>query len=411
MTHRVVITGMGTVNPVGKTVRETWDSISNGRSGIAPITNFDTTDYLVKVAGEVKGFDPAQYMDVKEARRRDRYEQFATAAAKEALAHSGLEITEANADRVGVLIGSSIGGLKAFQDAVNTISKSGPRRVNAFTIPMMMPNGGGGLVAIDLGARGPNFAVASACATANDSMGMAWFMVRSGMVDVVLTGGSDATIWEAGVASFDRLGAMSHRTEGIPQPFDKDRDGVVMGEGAGVLVVESEDHARARGATIYAELAGYGATADAYHITAPSETGATGAKAMHQALRSAGLNPEDLGYISAHGTGTPLNDAAETAAVKAAFGERAYQIPISSTKSMTGHMMGATGAVEAILCVHAICSGVLPPTINYRTPDPACDLDYIPNTAREARINAAISNAFGFGGHNAVLAFKRYNGS
>jgi 3-oxoacyl-[acyl-carrier-protein] synthase II len=410
MTHRVVITGMGTVNPVGKTVRETWDNIANGRSGIAPITNFDTTDYLVKVAGEVKGFDPAQYMDAKEARRRDRYEQFATAAAKEALAHSGLEITEANADRVGVLIGSSIGGLKAFQDAVNTITRSGPRRVNAFTIPMMMPNGGGGLVGIDIGARGPNFAVASACATANDSMGVAWFMIRSGMADAMLTGGSDATIWEAGVASFDRLGAMSHRTEGIPQPFDKERDGVVMGEGAGVLVVESLEHAQARGANIYAELAGYGATADAYHITAPSETGVTGAKAMHQALKSAGINPEDLGYISAHGTGTPLNDAAETAAVKVAFGERAYEIPISSTKSMTGHMMGATGAVEAILCVQALCSHVVPPTINYHTPDPACDLDYVPNNAREVRFDAAISNAFGFGGHNAVLAFKRFSG-
>ncbi len=410
MTHRVVITGMGTVNPVGLNVHETWDNIANGRSGIAPITNFDTTDYLVKVAGEVKNFDPALYMDGKEARRRDRFEQFATAAAKEAMAHSGLQITEENADRVGVIIGSSIGGLKAFQEAVRTISSSGPRRVNAFTIPMMMPNGGGGLVGIDIGARGPNFAVASACATANDSMGIAWFMVRSGMADAVLTGGSDATIWEAGVASFDRLGAMSHRTENIPQPFDADRDGVVMGEGAGVLVVESLEHAQARGAVILAELAGYGATADAYHITAPNANGLTGAKAMHQALKSAGLNQEDLGYISAHGTGTPLNDAAETAAVKAAFGERAYEIPISSTKSMTGHMMGATGAVEAILCVQALCTNTVPPTINYHTPDPVCDLDYVPNTARELRFDAAISNAFGFGGHNAVLAFKRYSG-
>ncbi len=410
MTHRVVITGLGTVNPVGLNARETWDNISNGRTGIAPITNFDTTDYLVKVGGEVKNFDPTQYMDAKEARRRDRFEQFATAAAKEALAHSGLRITDENADRVGVIIGSSIGGLKAFQDAVRTLTASGPRRVNAFTIPMMMPNGAGGLVGIDIGARGPNFAVASACATANDSMGIAWFMIRSGMADAVLTGGSDSTIWEAGVAAFDRLGAMSHRTEGIPQPFDKDRDGVVMGEGAGVLVVESLEHAQARGAVILAELAGYGATADAYHITAPNENGVTGAKAMRQALKSGGINADELGYISAHGTGTPLNDAAETAAVKVAFGERAYEIPISSTKSMTGHMMGATGAIEAILCVQALGANVVPPTINYRTPDPACDLDYVPNTARELRFDTAISNAFGFGGHNAVLAFRRYSG-
>jgi 3-oxoacyl-[acyl-carrier-protein] synthase II len=410
MTQRVVITGMGTVNPVGLNVRDTWEAICNGRSGIAPITLFDTSDYLVKVAGEVKNFDPARFMDAKEARRRDRFEQFATAAAKEALAHSGLQITDENADRVGIIIGSSIGGLKAFQDAVRTIGSSGPRRVNAFTIPMMMPNGAGGLVGIDIGARGPNFAVASACATANDSMGIAWFMVRSGMADAMLTGGSDATILEAGVASFDRMGAMSHRTEGIPQPFDKDRDGVVMGEGAGVLVVESLEHAQARGAVILAELAGYGATADAYHITAPNENGQTGAKAMHQALKSAGINADELGYISAHGTGTPLNDAAETAAVKAAFGQRAYKIPISSTKSMTGHMMGATGAVEAILCVQALCTNTLPPTINYHTPDPACDLDYVPNQARELRFDVALSNAFGFGGHNAVLAFRRFGG-
>lgn len=411
MTHRVVITGLGTVNPVGLNVRETWDNISNGRSGIAPITNFDTTDFLVKVAGEVKNFDPAQYMDAKEARRRDRFEQFATAAAKEALAHSGLRITDENADRVGVIIGSSIGGLKAFQDAVRVLTASGPRRVNAFTIPMMMPNGAGGLVGIDLGARGPNFAVASACATANDSLGIAWLMVRSGMADAMLTGGSDATIGETGVAAFDRLGAMSHRTEGIPQPFDQERDGVVMGEGAGVLVVESLEHAQARGAVILAELAGYGSTADAYHITAPNENGITGARAMLQALKSAGINADELGYISAHGTGTPLNDAAETAAVKVAFGERAYQIPISSTKSMTGHMMGATGAIEAIICVQALDTNIVPPTINYRTPDPACDLDYVPNTARELRFYTAISNAFGFGGHNAVLAFRRFSGS
>jgi len=408
MAQRVVITGLGTINPTGHNVQQSWDNITNGRSGIGPITNFDISNFLVKVAGEVKDFDPAKFMEAREARRRDRYQQFASIAAKEALAQSGLEITPQNAPRVAVLISSAVGGIKAFQDAVQAIFEVGPRKVNPFTIPMLMSNGAGGLIAIDIGAKGPNFSIASACASANDGMGVAWHMIRSGMVDAAVTGGSDSTVWEVGIASFDRLGAMSHRTENVPQPFDLERDGVVMGEGAGVIVIESLEHAQARGAHILAELAGYGATADAYHITAPSEDGAMGAAAMQQALDAAGLNAEDLDYISAHGTGTPLNDASETAGVKRAFGERAYQIPISSTKSMTGHMMGATGAVEAVFCVQAINTGVLPPTINYHTPDPACDLDYVPNTAREVRVDAAISNAFGFGGHNAVLAFKRF---
>jgi beta-ketoacyl-acyl-carrier-protein synthase II len=410
MTRRVVITGLGTLNPTGNSVQESWDNVTNGRSGIAPITLFDTTNFLVKVAGEVKGFDPAQYMEAREARRRDRYQQLASAAAQEALKHSGLQITEENAPRVAVLISSAIGGVKSFQDGVRAVFESGPRKVNPFTIPMMMPNGAGGLVGIDIGAKGPNFSVASACASANDGMGLAWHLVRSGVIDVALTGGCDSTVWEIGIAAFDRLGAMSHRTDGVPQPFDKERDGVVMGEGAGVIVIEALETAQARGANILAEMAGYGATADAYHITAPSENGITGAGAMQMALDAGRLTAADLGYISAHGTGTPLNDAAETTAVKYAFGERAYEIPISSTKSMTGHMMGATGAVEAVFCVQAIQTGILPPTINYRTPDPACDLDYVPNTAREGTVNAAISNAFGFGGHNAVLAFKRFTG-
>jgi beta-ketoacyl-acyl-carrier-protein synthase II len=410
MTRRVVITGLGTVNPTGLSVSESWDNIVNGRTGIGPIAHFDAADYQVKVAGEVKGFDPTRYMEPREARRRDRYQQLATAAAREALAHSGLAITEANAGRVAVLIASAIGGIKAFQDAVRVIFEDGPRRVNPFTIPMLMPNGASGLVGIDVGAKGPNFSVASACATANDSIGLAWHLVRSGVADAALTGGCDATVWEVGIAAFDRMGAMSHRAECVPQPFDRDRDGVVMGEGAGVLVIEALESAQARGANILAEMAGYSATADAYHITAPAEDGANAARAMQQALAAAGLDKSDLGYISAHGTGTPLNDAAETTAVKRAFGERAYEIPISSTKSMTGHMMGATGAVEAIFCVQTIRTNTLPPTINYRTPDPACDLDYVPNAAREARVNAALSNAFGFGGHNAVLAFRRFAG-
>ena len=410
MARRVVITGLGTINPTGNNVKESWDNITNGRSGIAPIKNFDTTNYLVKVAGEVKDFDPTQHMVAREARRRDRYQQFATVAAKEALAQSGLVVTPENAARVAVLISSAVGGIKALQDAVQAIVEVGPRKVNPFTIPMLMANGAGGLVAIDIGAKGPNFSVASACASANDGMGIAWHLMRSGMMDAAIIGGTDATVWEVGIGSFDRLGAMSHRTDGVPQPFDKERDGVVMGEGAAALVIETLEHAQARGATILAELAGYGATADAHHITAPAEDGKTGSAAMRQAMEAAEINADDLGYISAHGTGTPLNDAAETAVVKYTLGERAYSVPISSTKSMTGHMMGATGAVEAVFCVQTITTGVLPPTINYRTPDPACDLDYVPNTAREGKVNAALSNAFGFGGHNAVLAFKRFTG-
>jgi 3-oxoacyl-[acyl-carrier-protein] synthase II len=410
MMHRVVITGVGTVNPTGLSVGESWENIVNGRSGICPITNFKAEDYLVKVAGEVKHFEPTRYMDAREARRRDRFEQFATAASQEALAQSGLQITEENGHRVAVIVSSSIGGIKAFQDAVKTIFESGPRRVNPFTIPMLMPNGAGGLIAIDTGARGPNFSVASACASANDSIGQAWLLVATGTMDAAITGGSDATVLEIGIAAFDRLGAMSHRSENVPQPFDRERDGVVMGEGSGVLIIESLEHAQARGAEILAELAGYSATSDAYHITAPAEDGVMGSRAMRQAMDLASISPDQLGYISAHGTGTPLNDAAETRAVKVALGQRAYAVPISSTKSMTGHMMGATGAVEAVFCVQTIRTGILPPTINYHTPDPNCDLDYVPNTAREARVDAIISNAFGFGGHNAVIAIKRFNG-
>jgi 3-oxoacyl-[acyl-carrier-protein] synthase II len=410
MMHRVVVTGVGTVNPTGLSVAESWDNITNGRSGICPIVGFKTDDFLVKVAGEVKNFEPTRYMEAREVRRRDRFEQFATAASQEALKQSGLPITEENGHRVAVIVSSSIGGIKAFQEAVKTIFESGPRRVNPFTIPMLMPNGAGGLIAIDTGARGPNFSVASACASANDSIGQAWLLVATGTMDAAITGGTDATVLEVGVAAFDRLGAMSHRSENVPQPFDRERDGVVMGEGCGVLIIETLEHAQARGAEILAELGGYSATADAYHITAPAENGIMGSRAMRQAMDLAGINPEQLGYISAHGTGTPLNDAAETKAIKVALGPRAYQVPVSSTKSMTGHMMGATGAVEAVFCVQTLRTGILPPTINYHTPDPDCDLDYVPNTAREAKVEAVISNAFGFGGHNAVIALKRFTG-
>jgi 3-oxoacyl-[acyl-carrier-protein] synthase II len=410
--ERVVITGMGTVNPLGLTVEESWKNAVNGVSGVGPITLFDPSALNVHFAAEVKGFEPDRYMDAKEARRRDRFEQLGVAAAKDALASSGLEITEANSGRVGVLVSSAIGGIKSLQDAVITNYTEGPRRVSPFLIPMLMPNGAAGMIAIDHQIKGPCFSVASACASGADGIGTAMLMLKAGMIDAALAGGAETTVCTTGVAAFDRVGAMSRRNEDYsmtPQPFDKNRDGLVMGEGAAVLVLETESHARARGANILAELAGYGATADAFHVTAPHENGEGGSAAMRMALASAKATVDDLGYINAHGTGTPLNDQSETRAIKAAFGEKAHVIPISSTKSMTGHMMGATGALEAIFCVQALREGVLPPTIHYETPDPECDLDYIPNEAREKKINLALSNAFGFGGHNAVLAIRKYS--
>ena len=412
MQERVVITGMGTVNPLGLDVSESWKNITNGVSGVGRITLFDVGNLQVHIACELKNFVPEQYMEAREARRRDRFEQMSTAAVKEALSDSGLEITDANAARTGVIISSAIGGLKSLQDAIITNYTEGPRRVSPFLIPMLMANGAAGLAAIDHGIKGPCFSVASACASGADGIGMAWMMLRAGMLDACLTGASESTVTSLGVAAFDRVGATSRRNDDFsmtPQPFDKNRDGLVMGEGAAVLVLETESHAKARGANILAELAGYGSTADAFHVTAPHETGAGGAAAIRQALHTAEANPEDVGYISAHGTATELNDLSETRAIKAAFGDLAYKVPISSTKSMTGHMMGATGALEAIFCVQAIREGILPPTIHYETPDPECDLDYIPNKAREKKIDLAISNAFGFGGHNAVLAIRRYS--
>ena len=410
--ERVVITGMGTVNPLGLTVEESWKNVIHGVSGVGPITLFDPSLLNVHFAAEVKSFEPDRYMDPKEARRRDRFEQLGVAAAKDAMTSSGLEVTEANSGRIGVLVSSAIGGIKSLQDAVITNHTEGPRRVSPFLIPMLMPNGAAGMIAIDHQIKGPCFSVASACASGADGIGTALLMLKSGMIDAALAGGAETTVCTTGVAAFDRVGAMSRRNDDYsmtPQPFDKNRDGLVMGEGAAVLVLETESHARARGANILAELAGYGATADAFHVTAPHENGEGGSAAMRMALASARAAVDDLGYINAHGTGTPLNDQSETRAIKAAFGEKAYAIPISSTKSMTGHMMGATGALEAIFCVQAVREGVLPPTIHYQTPDPECDLDYIPNEAREKKINLALSNAFGFGGHNAVLAIRKYN--
>ncbi|MEK7312482.1 MAG: beta-ketoacyl-ACP synthase II [Chloroflexota bacterium] len=412
MSRRVVITGLGALTPLGLSVKESWEACVSGRSGVGPITLFDASNYLVKIAAEVKNFDPANFMDAKEARRRDRFEQLATAAAKEALVDSGLTITEANAGRVGVIVSSGGGGMISLQEAFETISTSGPRRVDPFTIPKFMVNGASGVIAIDTGAKGPTMCVASACASGADGLGYAFKSIRGGEIDAAIAGAAEAAISKVGIASFDRLGAMSRRNDDYsmtPQPFDKNRDGLVMGEGGAILVLEELEHAKARGANIIAELAGYAATGDAFHITAPEEQGLGSAAAMRLALQDAKLDVGDVDYINAHGTGTPLNDAAETRAIKLALGEKAYEIPMSSTKSMTGHIMGMTGALEAIFCALAIRDNVMPPTAHYQTPDPECDLDYIPNTAREKKVNVAMSNSFGFGGHNAVLVIKRFS--
>lgn len=411
MAERVVVTGMGAIGPLGHSVNESWENALEGVSGVELITQFDASDYLVKIACEVKNFRPEDYMEAREARRRDRFAQLAAVAGQEVMRHSGLDVDRERPERIGLIISSAIGGLKTLQDALIVLGEDGPRRLSPFVIPMLMSNGAAGMLAIDYGIVGPAFSVASACASGADGIGIAWMMLRSGVIDVALAGASEATITPIGVGAFDRLGAMSRRNEDFsmtPQPFDKNRDGLVMGEGAAILALETERHARARGAEILAELAGYAGTADAFHITAPAEDGAGGALAMKLALEAGGVNPEDVDYINAHGTATPLNDVSETRAIKSAFGNLAYNIPVSSTKSMTGHMMGATGALEAVFCVQAVRNNAIPPTIHYQTPDPECDLDYVPNQAREIKVDVAMSNAFGFGGHNAVLVFKKY---
>ena len=409
--ERIVITGMGTVNPIGLNVEETWKNILDGVSGVGPITLFDSSDMLVNIACEVKHFNPELFMPSKEARRRDRYEWFAIAASQEAIRQAGITASEANAGRIGVVYSSAIGGIVTLLDAFDILQKEGPRRISPFVIPQFITDGAAGMISIDNGFRGPTVSVVSACASGTDALGMAWMMIRAGMIDVAVAGASDAVISEFAMGSFDRIGACSRRNDDYsmtPQPFDKNRDGLVIGEGAAAVVLESENHARVRGAEILAELAGYGSTSDAYHITAPRDDGTGGAQAMLMALQTAGENPDALDYINAHGTSTALNDASETRAIKNAFGNLAYNIPVSSTKSMTGHMMGATGALESIFCVQAIRYGVLPPTIHYQTPDPDCDLDYIPNQPRQKPVRLALNNSFGFGGHNAVIAIRKY---
>ncbi len=410
MQERIVVTGMGTVNPLGHSAKESWENAINGISGTGPITLFDADNLLVKIACEVKNFSPENYMPIKEVRRRARFEQFASVAAKEAIDQAGLD--DISGECVGIVLSSAIGGLETIAEAIEVLSIQGPRRISPMTIPMLMPNGAAGIIAIDYGFTGPAFSVASACASGVDGIGIAWMMLRTGVIEVAIAGASEATITPVGIAAFDRLGAMSRRNDDYgmtPQPFDLNRDGLVMGEGAAILVLERESFARERGAVILAEMAGYAATADAFHITAPSEDGAGGARAIQLALQAAGVNRDEVDYINAHGTATALNDLSETLAIKSAFGECAKNIPVSSTKSMTGHMMGATGALEAIFCVMAVRENILPPTIHYQTPDPQCDLDYVPNISREKPVRVALSNAFGFGGHNAALVIRSYD--
>ncbi len=409
--HRIVITGLGTINPCGHGVQATWDNIINGRSGVAPIRRFPTDDLNVKIAAEVKDYDPTQYMDAKEARRRDRNCQFGVIAAREAVRHAGLVVDQSNVFDVGVFIGTAVGGLNSYYDVCSAHIQYGPRRVGPLTIPLILGDSAGGHVALELGARGPNFAPVSSCAAGTDAIGLAYHTILRGAALAMLAGGTEATISPLGMAAFDALRAMSRRNDdpaGASRPFAADRDGLVMGEGAAVLVLERLDVALARGARPLAEIVGYASTDDAFHITAPAPDGEGAMMAIKRALESAQMSPDEIDHINAHGTATQLNDPIETAAIKAALGQRAYSISVSATKSMTGHMMGATGALESIFCVLALQDGVLPPTINLHSPDPACDLDYVPNVARRQAICAAMNNSFGFGGHNSVLIFRRF---
>lgn len=410
--RRVVVTGIGAITPLGLDIESTWDALINGESGVAPITRFDPNLLPVHVACEVKHFDPANFIDARDIRRTDLFEQYALAAARQAVQQANFTITPDIADEVGVVVGSSVGGFHTMLSQYDVLREQGPRRINPFAIPMIMSNGASGMIAIEFGARGPSYSPASACATSNDSLGQASELIRRGAAIAMIAGGADATVSALGMAGFDRLGALSHNNElpsTSPKPFDKHRDGVVMGEGACVMVLEELNHALGRGANILAEIIGFGQTTDAYHVIAPAEGGAGATKAIQRAMRQANIRPEDIDYINAHGTATPLNDIAETQAVKVALGDHAYKVPISSTKSMTGHMMGATGALEAAVCILAIQHGVIPPTRNLTEPDPQCDLDYVPGEARQHRVNVAMNNSFGFGGHNSVLIFKRYD--
>ncbi|HND49340.1 MAG TPA: beta-ketoacyl-ACP synthase II [Anaerolineales bacterium] len=411
MRKRVVVTGLGCVSPVGNNVKDTWEALLAGKSGAAPITAFDASAHKTKFASEVKGFDGAALFGTRESRKMDRFTQFATAATLEALEHSGLKIDESNRDRVGILIGTGIGGIITTIEQYENLKERGPERVSPFLIPMMIADSAAGNLAIRIGARGPNMSLATACASGTNGVGEAAEMIRRGAADVMVAGASEAAIHSLTMAGMNVMTALSTRNDDpqrASRPFDKDRDGFLMGEGSAVLILESLDHALARGANILCEFTGYGTSDDAHHISAPAENGAGAAISMSLALKDAGFGVADIQYINAHGTSTQLNDKSETAAIKTVFGEQAYKLAVSSTKSMTGHLLGASGALEAMISALTIMNQTLPPTINYETPDPNCDLDYVPNQPRKTNVTNVMSNSFGFGGHNATLVLSRY---
>ena len=409
--QRVVVTGMGAITPVGNDPESMWANLVAGKSGIGPITTFDTSRFNVHFAGEVKDFNPQDYMEHREMRRTDRYAHYAQAATIQAMQQAGLRMEDEDPRRVGMVIGTGIGGIKTLLDGYTALQTRGPRRVSAFAVPAMLCNSATGHIAINIGARGPNLCPVLACATGTASIGEGFVLIRRGAADVVIAGGTEAGIVDFSLAGFDVMGALSRRNDdpqGACRPFDATRDGFVMGEGSGIVVLESLAHAKARGATILGEILGYGLTADAYHITAPREDGVGAFEAMDTAVLEAAIDPGEIDYVNAHATSTTLGDLGETRALKRLLGEHAYSTPISSTKSMMGHLLGAAGAVEVIVCLKAIEHGVIPPTINYQTPDPECDLDCVPNVARPATIDITLTNSFGFGGHNASLVISRY---
>lgn len=411
MKKRVVITGLGIISPIGIGKSEFWDSLLNGKSGISQISRFDTEGYSTSIAGEVKNFEPEKYIDKKEAKKMDRFTQFAVAASKLAIEDSDIDLDRINKERFGVIIGSGIGGLETFEEQHNKLIEKGPKRVSPFFIPMMIGNMAAGQVSIMLGAKGVNETIVTACASSTNAIGDAFKVIQRGDNDIVVTGGTEASITPMALAGFSAMKALSTNNlepTKASRPFDKNRDGFVMGEGAGILILEELQHALNRGAKIYGEVIGYGSTSDAYHITTPSEGGEGAARAMQMALDDGGISPEDVDYINAHGTSTFYNDALETAAIKKVFNEHAYKLKISSTKSMTGHLLGAAGGIEACACSLAIVNGYLPPTINYETYDEECDLNFIPNKGIFEEINIAVSNSLGFGGHNASIVIKRF---
>jgi len=408
--HRVVITGLGAVTPIGNTVADYLEGLKTANNGVGAISLFDASAHACRFAAEVKDFDPTGFLEAKESKRWDRFSKFGVVAAKQAVADAGLSIEEENSSRIGVIIGSGVGGLLTMETQAHVLNEKGPGRVSPFTVPMMIPNMATGLAAIALGAKGPSSAVATACAAGSNAIGDAFRLLQLGKADVMVCGGAEASITPLGVAGFASAKALSFRNDDpttASRPFDAERDGFVIGEGSGVLVLETLEHAKNRDATIHAEIVGYGMTCDAHHITSPTPGGVGGAEAIRLALKDGQLEPTSVDYINAHGTSTPANDSNETAAIKNALGERAYQIPVSSTKSMTGHLLGGSGGIEAVACVLALQHGMVPPTINYLNPDPQCDLDYVPNMAREHRLSVVLSNSFGFGGHNVCLAFRQ----